>query len=193
MDMARCGTMGNCTFLASAVLTGISPTQADDIRHSTIQACQARVYDDALVTCWSFRYISGMVGIVDTEGNLLENEEDMGDQTTNALARVGRILAQYGATPLSILASVSHATVATPVSVSVECCSGLITLSLATDERQTLYVTDMAKKPAMNAAWAEWFDSHAVPARATIEIDSLGHRRLIEVCAIAAIVDSSRL
>lgn len=68
------------------------------------------MYDDALVACWSFRYISGMVGIVDTEGNLLENEEDMGDQTTNALARVGRILAQYGATPLSILASVSHAT-----------------------------------------------------------------------------------
>ena len=141
----------------------------------------------------SVRYISGMVGIVDTEENLLDNEEDMGDQTTNALARVGQILALYGATPLSILASVSHATIATSIYVSAERCSGLMALPVTTALHQTLYVTDMAKKPAMNEAWAEWFDSHAVPARATIEIDSLGPRRLIEVCAIAAIVDSSRL
>lgn len=58
---------------------------------------------------------------------------------------------------------------------------------------QTLYVTDMSQKPAMNEAWAQWFDSDAVPARATIEIDSLGAKRLVEVCVVAAIVDSSKL
>ena len=58
---------------------------------------------------------------------------------------------------------------------------------------QTLYVTDMAKKPAMNEAWAQWFEPHAVPARATIEIDSLGAKRLVEVCVVAAIEDSSKL
>ena len=58
---------------------------------------------------------------------------------------------------------------------------------------QTLYVTDMDEKPAMNEAWAQWFESHAVPARATIEIDSLGAKRLIEVCIVAATVDSSKL
>ena len=51
----------------------------------------------------------------------------------------------------------------------------------------------MADKPAMNGAWADWFDEDAVPARATIEIDSLGDKRLIEVSAVAAIVGGSKL
>jgi hypothetical protein len=33
----------------------------------------------------------GMVGIVDTEGNELDNADDMGDQTKNAMARVGQV------------------------------------------------------------------------------------------------------
>ena len=45
----------------------------------------------------------------------------------------------------------------------------------------TLFVTDMEKKPAMNDAWAEWFAPNAVPARATIQIETLGERRLFEV------------
>ena len=45
----------------------------------------------------------------------------------------------------------------------------------------TLFVTDMDKKPAMNDAWAEWFTPTAVPARATIQIETLGERRLFEV------------
>ena len=45
----------------------------------------------------------------------------------------------------------------------------------------TLFVTDMDKKPAMNDAWAEWFAPNAVPARATIQIETLGERRLFEV------------
>lgn len=58
--------------------------------------------------CITVRYISGTVGIVDTAGNVLDNATDMGDQTTNALARVGQVLAECGASPLSILNSVSN-------------------------------------------------------------------------------------
>jgi hypothetical protein len=52
-------------------------------------------------------YISGIVGIVDTDGNVIENEDDMGDQTARAMARVGQTLAEYGASPQTILSSVS--------------------------------------------------------------------------------------
>lgn len=57
--------------------------------------------------CTFLSYISGTVGIVDTEGNSLDNDRDMGDQTANALARVGEILDAHGASRLSILTSVS--------------------------------------------------------------------------------------
>jgi enamine deaminase RidA (YjgF/YER057c/UK114 family) len=133
-----------------------------------------------------------MVGTVDADGNTLDNEDDMGDQTTNALARVGQVLAEHGASPHSIITSVSilftqhfywRESMFWPKCDCIAC--GV--------SPQTLYVTDMAKKPAMNEAWAQWFKPHAVPARATIEIDSLGAKRLIEVCAVAAIVSSSKL
>ena len=64
----------------------------------------------SLFCIFSPRYVSGMAGIVDgTEENSLDSEEDVGTQTTNALARVGQVLAEHGASPLSIIASVSIA------------------------------------------------------------------------------------
>jgi enamine deaminase RidA (YjgF/YER057c/UK114 family) len=50
-----------------------------------------------------------------------------------------------------------------------------------------LYITDMAQKEEMNAAWLEWLDGNYLPARATIGVADLGGPSiLIEVVVTAA-------
>ena len=51
----------------------------------------------------------GMVGIVDTEGNELDNADDMGDQTKNAMARVGQV------SPHTICHQVCHQAIYGPI------------------------------------------------------------------------------
>ena len=55
-------------------------------------------------------YISGMVGIVDTAGNELDNAEDIGDQMQNAMERIGAVLAEHGSSPEHILAATIYVT-----------------------------------------------------------------------------------
>lgn len=50
-----------------------------------------------------------------------------------------------------------------------------------------LFITRMAAKEEMNAAWLEWLDGNDLPARATIGVADLGDPRiLIEVVVTAA-------
>ena len=49
----------------------------------------------------------------------------------------------------------------------------------------TIYITDMALKPEMNAVWTAWFGDH-LPTRATIGVADLGPNVLIEVVFSAA-------
>ena len=51
-----------------------------------------------------------------------------------------------------------------------------------------LFVTKMAAKEEMNAAWLEWLDGNDLPARATIGVADLGDPSiLIEVVVTAAV------
>jgi 2-iminobutanoate/2-iminopropanoate deaminase len=50
----------------------------------------------------------------------------------------------------------------------------------------TIFVTDLALKEEMNAAWVVWFGAARLPARATVGVADLGEGVLIEVSAIAA-------
>ncbi len=47
----------------------------------------------------------------------------------------------------------------------------------------TLYVVDMADKPAMNRAWKEFFAPEQLPARATIGVADLGPGVRLELVA----------
>ncbi|NYZ13973.1 RidA family protein [Azospirillum sp. RWY-5-1] len=50
-----------------------------------------------------------------------------------------------------------------------------------------LFITNMAAKDEMNAAWLEWLDGDDLPARATIGVADLGDPKiLIEVVVTAA-------
>lgn len=49
----------------------------------------------------------------------------------------------------------------------------------------TIYVTDMALKPEMDAAWMAWVDQSRPPARATVEA-RLGANVLVEITLMAA-------
>ena len=49
----------------------------------------------------------------------------------------------------------------------------------------TVYVTDMALKPAMDEAWMAWVDQSRPPARATVEA-RLGANVLVEIMLTAA-------
>jgi len=49
----------------------------------------------------------------------------------------------------------------------------------------TVYVTDMALKPEMDAAWMAWVDQSRPPARATVEA-RLGANVLVEIMVTAA-------
>ena len=50
----------------------------------------------------------------------------------------------------------------------------------------TVYITDMARKPEMNAAWLEWVDPANPPQRACIGV-ALDGDDLIEIVAVAAL------
>jgi enamine deaminase RidA (YjgF/YER057c/UK114 family) len=50
----------------------------------------------------------------------------------------------------------------------------------------TIYITDMALKDEMSAAWTEWFKPEEMPTRATIGVNDLGPDMLIEVVFSAA-------
>ncbi|MBM9595459.1 RidA family protein [Roseitranquillus sediminis] len=53
--------------------------------------------------------------------------------------------------------------------------------------RAQIFITDMAAKPRMDAAWLDWLDAEDLPCRATIGVADLGDpRRLIEVVVTAA-------
>ena len=49
-----------------------------------------------------------------------------------------------------------------------------------------LYVTDMAQKGEMNAAWTAWIAADDLPTRATIGVADLGPNVLIEIVVTAA-------
>jgi enamine deaminase RidA (YjgF/YER057c/UK114 family) len=48
----------------------------------------------------------------------------------------------------------------------------------------TIYVTDMADKPAMNRAWKAFFDPAHLPTRATIGVADLGPGVRLEMVAV---------
>lgn len=50
----------------------------------------------------------------------------------------------------------------------------------------TIYVTDMAQKDAMNAAWTAWFGPDDLPTRATVGVNELGPGALLEIVVTAA-------
>ena len=49
----------------------------------------------------------------------------------------------------------------------------------------TIFVTDLAQKAEMNAAWQDWLEPAHMPTRATIGVADLGGNILIEVTAVA--------
>jgi len=54
--------------------------------------------------------------------------------------------------------------------------------------RAHIFVTDMTKKPDMDAVWLDWLEAEDLPCRATIGVADLGDtRRLIEVVITAAL------
>ncbi len=48
----------------------------------------------------------------------------------------------------------------------------------------TIYIVDMAEKPAMNRVWQEFFQPEHLPARATIGVAALGPGVRLEMVAI---------
>jgi enamine deaminase RidA (YjgF/YER057c/UK114 family) len=50
----------------------------------------------------------------------------------------------------------------------------------------TIFVTDLGKKPEMDAAWKAWIPAEALPTRATIGVADLGGNTLIEICVVAS-------
>jgi 2-iminobutanoate/2-iminopropanoate deaminase len=59
--------------------------------------------------------------------------------------------------------------------------------TLASALRLTVYLTDMADFPKVNAVYAEFFPGDAPPARATVAVAALPKGALIEIDCIAAI------
>jgi 2-iminobutanoate/2-iminopropanoate deaminase len=59
--------------------------------------------------------------------------------------------------------------------------------SLASALRLTVFLTDMADFPKVNAVYAEFFPGDAPPARATVAVAALPKGALIEIDCIAAI------
>ena len=52
----------------------------------------------------------------------------------------------------------------------------------------TIYVTDMAEFPAMNAAWDAWVAAGATPPRATVEAKLAKPAYKVEIQVIAALI-----
>ena len=51
----------------------------------------------------------------------------------------------------------------------------------------TIYITDFDAKDKMNKAWQEWLSPGDMPARATIGVNELGPKTLIEITTIASV------
>lgn len=49
----------------------------------------------------------------------------------------------------------------------------------------TIFITDMALKPQMDAVWKEWLSPESLPTRATVGVADLGGDTLIEIVATA--------
>jgi len=49
----------------------------------------------------------------------------------------------------------------------------------------TIYLTDLARKPEMDAAWKEWLAPASLPARATVGVADLGGGCLVEISLVA--------
>jgi enamine deaminase RidA (YjgF/YER057c/UK114 family) len=49
----------------------------------------------------------------------------------------------------------------------------------------TIYVTDISKKPEMNAVWEAWLLPEELPTRATIGVADLGGSILLEISIVA--------
>jgi enamine deaminase RidA (YjgF/YER057c/UK114 family) len=49
----------------------------------------------------------------------------------------------------------------------------------------TIYLTDLGRKPEMDAAWKEWLAPASFPARATVGVADLGGGALVEMSFIA--------
>jgi enamine deaminase RidA (YjgF/YER057c/UK114 family) len=57
-------------------------------------------------------------------------------------------------------------------------------MHLAVAHGDTIYVTDMSEKPAMNRVWQAFFDPAHLPARATIGVADLGPGVRLELVAV---------
>jgi enamine deaminase RidA (YjgF/YER057c/UK114 family) len=51
----------------------------------------------------------------------------------------------------------------------------------------TIYVTDLAQLPAMNAAWEAWLPFGAAPSRACLKVELVNPDMLVEIAFVAAI------
>ncbi|KAA0595982.1 enamine deaminase RidA (YjgF/YER057c/UK114 family) [Azospirillum lipoferum] len=51
----------------------------------------------------------------------------------------------------------------------------------------TIFVTDLGKKPDMDAVWKEWLPAEALPTRATVGVADLGGTTMIEIVVTAHI------
>ena len=58
-------------------------------------------------------------------------------------------------------------------------------LSLSDVVRTTIYLVDLADFPRVNAVYAEHFDGHPQPARATVQVAALPLGAAVEIDAIA--------
>lgn len=48
-----------------------------------------------------------------------------------------------------------------------------------------IFVTDLGKKPEMDAAWKEWLAPESLPTRATVGVADLGGNTMIEIVVSA--------
>ncbi len=51
----------------------------------------------------------------------------------------------------------------------------------------TIYITDKANVPALNAAWQAWLPAGCAPSRACIKVELLDPAMLVEIAFVAAV------
>lgn len=51
----------------------------------------------------------------------------------------------------------------------------------------TIYITDLAQLPAMNAAWEAWLPLGAAPSRACLKVELVNPAMLVEIAFVAAL------
>lgn len=55
----------------------------------------------------------------------------------------------------------------------------------------TIYITDKANVPALNAAWQAWLPAGAAPSRACVKVELLDPTMLVEIAFVAAVNHSN--